>query len=32
METRTHIQNGIGGNVNSGEVLMKKNQFLGGRT
>ena len=32
METRTHIQHGIGGDVNGGEVLMKKIQFLGGRT
>ena len=28
----TDIQNGIGGDVNRGEVLMKKNKLLGGKT
>ena len=32
MERGTNIQNGIGGDVNHGEVLMKKNKLLGGRT
>ena len=32
MEMGTHIQNGIGGDVNGCEVLMKKNQLLGERT